>query len=141
MRSTGTLLLAVFTAAAVALTGCSATITGAPAPTGGSSALAPNAPTTTDPVAWTDQVCGSLLPFVEASASGNSEPQTWSVHATGSVLVGAFGAGAAEPPVGAGAPVTVAEQPVRATVAAAMAARRRVPLLRTDNSLHGCADR
>ena len=70
MRSTGTLLLAVFTAAAVALTGCSATITGAPAPTGGWPSL--NAPTTTDPVAWTDQVCGSLLPFVEASTT---EPQ------------------------------------------------------------------
>jgi hypothetical protein len=72
MRSTGTLLLTAIAAATVALTGCSATITGAPAPTGGSSALAPNAPMTTDPVAWTDQVCGSLLPFVEASTT---EPQ------------------------------------------------------------------
>jgi hypothetical protein len=71
VRSTGT-LLAVIAAATVALTGCSATVTGAPAPTGGSSALAPNAPTTTDPVAWTDRVCGALLPFVEASTN---EPQ------------------------------------------------------------------
>lgn len=70
MRSTGTLLLAAIVAATLALTGCSATVTGAPAPTGGSSALAPNTPTTADPVEWTDQVCGSLLPFVEASTTG-----------------------------------------------------------------------
>jgi len=69
VRSTRTLLAAI-AVATVALTGCSATVTGAPAPTGGSSALAPNAPTTTDPVAWTDQVCGSLLPFVGASTTG-----------------------------------------------------------------------
>ena len=79
--------------------------------------------------------------MVEASTNGSSEPQTWSVHATGSVVVGAFGASADEPPVGAGAPVTVAEQPVRATVAAAMAVRRRVPVLRIGDSLHGCPDR
>jgi hypothetical protein len=72
VRSTGTLLLAAIVVATVILTGCSATVAGAPAPTGGSSALAPNASTTTDPVAWTDQVCGSLLPFVEASTT---EPQ------------------------------------------------------------------
>ncbi len=69
MRSIRT-LVATIAVATVALTGCSATVTGAPAPTGGSSALAPNAPTTTDPVAWTDQVCGSLLPFVGASTTG-----------------------------------------------------------------------
>jgi hypothetical protein len=72
VRSAGTLLLAAIVVATMALTGCSATVAGAPAPTGGSSALAPNAPTTTDPVKWTDQVCGSLLPFVEASTT---EPQ------------------------------------------------------------------
>jgi hypothetical protein len=72
VRSAGTLLLAAIVAATVALTGCSATVSGAPTPTGGSSALAPNAPTTTDPVEWTDQVCGSLLPVVEASTT---EPQ------------------------------------------------------------------
>jgi hypothetical protein len=72
VRSTGTLLLAAIAVATVALTGCSATVAGAPAPTGASSAPAPNAPMTTDPVAWTDQVCGSLLPFVEASTT---EPQ------------------------------------------------------------------
>jgi hypothetical protein len=72
VRSSGTLLLAAVAVATVALTGCSATVTGAPAPTGGSSVLTPNAPMTTDPVAWTDQVCGSLLPLVGTSTT---EPQ------------------------------------------------------------------
>jgi predicted small secreted protein len=60
-------LVAVAAAAAVALSGCSATITGSPAPTGastssGGGAVAP----TTDPVAWTDKVCGSLLPLQDS---------------------------------------------------------------------------
>jgi hypothetical protein len=76
MRSNRSLLLAVATAVAMALTGCSSTVTGSPAPTGGSAALATSAPadaaTTSDPVAWTDKVCGSLLPFVKAAST---EPQ------------------------------------------------------------------
>jgi hypothetical protein len=69
VRSSGNLLLAAVAVATVALTGCSTTVVGAPAPDGGSAALASNASTTTDPVAWTDQVCGSLLPFVGASTA------------------------------------------------------------------------
>ena len=72
VRSVATLLLGVVVAATMSLAGCSTTVSGAPAPTGGSSAPASHAPRTTDPVAWTDQVCGSLLPFVEASTN---EPQ------------------------------------------------------------------
>jgi len=67
MRRSRTLLLAAATAATVALSGCSATVTGSPAPTGastnsGGDAVAP----TSDPVAWTDKVCGSLLPLQES---------------------------------------------------------------------------
>ncbi|HKQ42007.1 MAG TPA: hypothetical protein VJT79_05955 [Pseudonocardia sp.] len=65
MRRSRTLLFAAVTAAAVALSGCSATVTGSPAPTGAStdgSAVAP----TTDPVQWTDKVCGSLLGLQES---------------------------------------------------------------------------
>ncbi len=71
MRSARTLLLAAVATTAVALTGCSATVTGSPAPTGGSSAVGSSAQaaTTDDPVAWADKVCGSLLPFVEASTT------------------------------------------------------------------------
>ena len=63
------LLFAAVIAAAVALSGCSATVTGSPAPigavTGGGAAIEP----TTDPVAWTNNVCGSLLPFVQTVAA------------------------------------------------------------------------
>jgi hypothetical protein len=67
MRRSRTLVFAAVTAAAVALSGCSATVTGSPAPTGastdtGGGAVAP----TTDPVAWTDKVCGSLLPLQDS---------------------------------------------------------------------------
>ncbi len=70
VRSAATVLLGVAVAATMTLTGCSTTVTGAPAPVGSSPAS--DVPRTTDPVAWTDQVCGSLLPFVEASTN---EPQ------------------------------------------------------------------
>ena len=70
MRSTRGLLLAVTAAAAVALTGCSSTVTGSATPTGGSSpatsAAASGGAATTDSVAWTDKLCGSLLPSVKA---------------------------------------------------------------------------
>jgi hypothetical protein len=67
MRRSRTLVAVAVTAVAVALSGCSATVTGSPAPTGastdsGGGAVAP----TTDPVAWTDKVCGSLLPLQQS---------------------------------------------------------------------------
>lgn len=67
MRRSRTLVVAAVIAAAVALSGCSATVTGSPAPTGastngGAGAAAP----TTDPVEWTDKVCGSLLPLQQS---------------------------------------------------------------------------
>lgn len=58
-------LLVVVTAATLALSGCSATVTGSPAPTGASTNGGAVA-ATTDPVAWTDKVCGSLLPLQES---------------------------------------------------------------------------
>ncbi len=57
------LLLAAVIAAAVALSGCSATVTGSPAPTGAVTGDGGAVAATTDPVAWMDKVCGSLLPF------------------------------------------------------------------------------
>jgi hypothetical protein len=58
------LILAVV-AAAVALSGCSATVSGSASPsgaaTGGSTVAA-----TSDPVAWMDKVCGSLLPLQQS---------------------------------------------------------------------------
>ena len=65
MRRSRTLLFAAVTAAAVALSGCSATVTGSPAPTGASTDGGAVAPTT-DPVQWTDKVCGSLLGLQES---------------------------------------------------------------------------
>jgi uncharacterized protein YceK len=58
-------LLVVVTAATLVLSGCSATVTGSPAPTGASTNGGAVA-ATTDPVAWTDKVCGSLLPLQES---------------------------------------------------------------------------
>jgi hypothetical protein len=58
-------LLVVVTAATLALSGCSATVTGSPAPTGAST-NGGSVAATTDPVAWTDKVCGSLLPLQES---------------------------------------------------------------------------
>ena len=65
MRRSRTFVVATAIAAAVALSGCSATITGSPAPTGASANGGAVAPTT-DPVEWTDKVCGSLLPLQES---------------------------------------------------------------------------
>jgi predicted small secreted protein len=61
-------LLAAVAAAAVLLSGCSATVAGAPAPigaTGGDTTIAP----TNDPQVWMNNVCGSLLPFKDSVAS------------------------------------------------------------------------
>ncbi len=64
-------LLGAALAAALLTTGCASTITGTAGPVGASSPLATGtAPAaTTDPVAWVDRVCGSLLPFVKIGAS------------------------------------------------------------------------
>jgi hypothetical protein len=58
-------LLVVVTAATLAVSGCSATVTGSPAPTGASTNDGGGA-ATTDPVAWSDKVCGSLLPLQQS---------------------------------------------------------------------------
>jgi len=58
-----TALLTALAAAALALTGCSTSVTGSPvganSDAAGTAALQP----TPDPVVWMDRVCGSLLPF------------------------------------------------------------------------------
>jgi hypothetical protein len=60
-RTLSPALLAAVTAALLT-TGCAATtVNGAPAPVGASAGA-----TQTDPVAWVNGVCGSLLPFVTA---------------------------------------------------------------------------
>ena len=59
-------LLVVVTAATLALSGCSATVTGSPAPTGASTNGDDAVAATTDPVAWSDKVCGSLLPLQQS---------------------------------------------------------------------------
>lgn len=75
MRSARTLLLVAVTTATVVLTGCSTTVAGSPAPAqnaSGAGAGAATAAPTSDPVAWTNGVCGSLLPFVK---SVTTQPQ------------------------------------------------------------------
>jgi uncharacterized protein YceK len=64
------LILAVV-AAAVVLSGCSATVSGSASPTGATTGGGTVA-ATTDPVAWVDKVCGSLLPLQQ---SLSNEPQ------------------------------------------------------------------
>jgi hypothetical protein len=62
-------LLGTVVAAALFTTGCAATtVTGTPAPAGAGSAAAA-VPAESDPVAWVNGVCGSLLPFVKAAAT------------------------------------------------------------------------
>jgi hypothetical protein len=58
----------VAAAAVLLAAGCATTVTGTAVPVGASSA-APTAANPTDPVAWVDDVCGSLLPFVKASTA------------------------------------------------------------------------
>jgi uncharacterized protein YceK len=58
-------------AAAVVLSGCSATVSGSASPTGAATGGGTVA-ATTDPVAWVDKVCGSLLPLQQ---SLSNEPQ------------------------------------------------------------------
>ena len=54
-------------AATVILSGCSATVTGSPAPTG--AVTGGTIAATTDPVVWMDNVCGSLLPVQQSLAT------------------------------------------------------------------------
>src|SRR4051794_4228901 len=61
------LLFAAVTAAAIILSGCSTTVTGSPAPTG--AVTGGTVAATTDPVAWMDNVCGSLLPVQQTLAT------------------------------------------------------------------------
>ena len=61
MRRSRILLFAAVTAAAVALSGCSATVTGSPAPTGASTNGRRRRGRPPTRWQWTDKVCGSLL--------------------------------------------------------------------------------
>ena len=61
------LLFAAVAAAAIILSGCSTTVTGSPAPTG--AVTGGTVAATTDPVAWMDNVCGSLLPVQQTLAT------------------------------------------------------------------------
>jgi hypothetical protein len=76
-RSTRKVLLVPILAAAALLgSGCSSTVPGTAAPTGGSPAAAGGGVTapvaTDDPVAWMDQVCGVLLPLTVAQTTDPS---------------------------------------------------------------------
>ena len=58
-----TALLTALAAAALALTGCSTSVTGSPVGANSDAAGTTAPPPTPDPVVWMDRVCGSLLPF------------------------------------------------------------------------------
>jgi hypothetical protein len=62
-RSIRTAFVATCTATAMLAAGCSSTVTGTPAPAGATSAASSGAQATSDPVAWVNGVCGSLLGF------------------------------------------------------------------------------
>ncbi|TQM06431.1 hypothetical protein [Pseudonocardia kunmingensis] len=64
-RSTPSALLLSAVAAMAFGTGCTTTVSGAPSADG----VAPAAQGSGDAVAWVDQVCGSLLPFVRTAAT------------------------------------------------------------------------
>jgi hypothetical protein len=69
-RRTRPILLVPLAAAALAVAGCSTAVAGAAHPLGAGPAPAPAAAQATDdPVAWADQVCGTLLPALRASAN------------------------------------------------------------------------
>ncbi len=72
-RTTRTVLLVPLVAAALFGAGCSTAVEGTPAPAGAGqadpgAAPAPPAGSTDDPVAWVDDVCGALLPFIETAS-------------------------------------------------------------------------
>ncbi len=81
-RSTRKVLhVPILAAAALLGSGCSSTVQGTAAPTGGSPAATGDggstAPVPTDdPVAWMDQVCGVLLPLTEAPTAPSLDPST-----------------------------------------------------------------
>jgi hypothetical protein len=66
-RRTRTLLLVPLAAAALAVAGCSTTVPGTPYPLGAGPVAAPAA--AGDTTAWVNQVCGTLLPALRASAN------------------------------------------------------------------------
>ena len=74
-RTTRSILLVPLVAAALfGAAGCSSIIPGIPSSAGSGGGSAPadggSAPASTDdPVAWVDQVCGALIPFVEAATT------------------------------------------------------------------------
>ena len=74
-RTTRSIVLVPLVAAALfGAAGCASLIPGTPSSTGSGGAAAPGggsapASTTDDPVVWVDQVCGALIPFVEAATT------------------------------------------------------------------------
>lgn len=59
-----------FVASLIALllgTACTSTVPGAAAPAAGTTAAAPTTTAAADPVEWMDDVCGALVPFLEAA--------------------------------------------------------------------------
>jgi hypothetical protein len=82
-RTTRKLALVPFLAAALLGAGCSTTVNGSPAPTGGGGSAPADggvgATTTDDPVAWADQVCGATLGFLDSvsqppDVAGSGDP-------------------------------------------------------------------
>jgi hypothetical protein len=72
-RTTRKLLLVPLVAAALSVAGCASVIPGTATPTGaggaaGTTGSGGTAASTDDPVAWVDQVCGALLPFIETAS-------------------------------------------------------------------------
>jgi hypothetical protein len=66
-RRTRTIMLVPLAAAALAVAGCSTTVPGTPYPLGAGPVAVPAA--TGDTTAWVNQVCGTLLPALRASAN------------------------------------------------------------------------
>jgi hypothetical protein len=77
-RRTHPALLVPLAAAALAVAGCSTVVPGTAYPLGAGPAPAPvDAPAATDdPIAWVDQVCGSILPALQATKNSPSTDYT-----------------------------------------------------------------
>jgi hypothetical protein len=85
LRTPRKLVLVPLVAAALSVAGCATAIPGTAAPAGAAGAAGTSGGTsapagTDDPVAWVDQVCGALLPFIETAStepplSNSSDPE------------------------------------------------------------------
>jgi hypothetical protein len=72
-------LLTALAAAALTLTGCSASATGSAvgATSDGAGTTRPALPATSDPVVWMNRVCGSLLPLHQALRTAPPPTARW----------------------------------------------------------------